>query len=416
MEPIRAYARRTFASLSIRNYRLYAMGQAVSSTGSWMQAVAQGLLVLQLTGSGTNLGLVIALQALPVLLLGPWGGVVVDRFSKRKILYVTQACGAALGLSLGLLVMTDVIQLWMVYICGALLGFIRVFDQPAQQTFVRELVGTDNLANAISLTATQGNLARVIGPSLAGILVATVGLGECFLFDGLSYLVVIFILSRMRSEELSPALPISRAKGQLIEGFRYVRSSAVLSTLLVMLAIVGMLTYEFSVVLPLLAEFTFDKGSSGYASLTAAMGAGSVVGGLYSASRRFATIRQLTITCVGFGCAMYLVAIAPSLTLAVGAMLIVGFFSINFQSLGNVALQLESRPDMQGRVMALYTVAFLGTTPIGGPLQGWIGEHAGARWSLTIGGTAALVSASLGFVASRRAKREPVQAKIEAPG
>src|SRR5215213_3566864 len=183
MEPIHAYARRTFASLSIRNYRLYAMGQAVSSTGSWMQAVAQGLLVLRLTGSGTALGLVIALQALPVLLLGPWGGVVVDRFPKRTILYATQTSAALLGLSLGMLVITDVIQLWMVYVCGALLGLIRVFDQPAQQTFVREMVGTDYLANAVSLTATQGNLARVIGPTLAGVLVATVGLGECFLFD-----------------------------------------------------------------------------------------------------------------------------------------------------------------------------------------------------------------------------------------
>jgi MFS family permease len=416
MKPIRAYARRTFASLSIRNYRLYATGQAVSSTGSWMQAVAQGLLVLRLTGSGTNLGLVIALQALPVLLLGPWGGVVVDRFPKRTILYATQSCSAALGLSLGMLVITDVIQLWMVYLCGALLGLIRVFDQPAQQTFVREMVGTEYLANAVSLTATQGNLARVIGPSLAGVLVATVGLGECFLIDGLSYIIVIVMLSRMRAEELSPALPVSRAKGQLIEGFRYVRSSALLSTLLLMLAIVGMLTYEFSVVLPLLAEFTFDQGTSGYASLTAAMGAGSVVGGLYSASRRYATTRQLAITALGFGGAMYFVAIAPTLSLAVGAMLIVGFFSINFQSLGNVALQLESRPDMQGRVMALYTVAFLGTTPIGGPVQGWIGEHAGARWSLAIGGTAALVSAGLGFVAIRRANREKVQPKIDVPG
>ena len=404
MQSIRSYARQTFASLSIRNYRLYATGQAVSSTGSWMQAVAQGLLVLRLTGSGTSLGLVIALQALPVLILGPWGGVVVDRFPKRKILYVTQACGAALGLTLGAFVITDWIQLWMVYAMGALLGFIRVFDQPAQQTFVREMVGTEYLANAISLTATQGNLARVIGPSLAGILVATIGLGECFLFDGLSYLVVIFVLSRMRPEELLPARPVSRAKGQLVAGFRYVRSSSVLSTLLIMLAIVGMLTYEFSVVLPLLAEFTFNTGAGGYAALTAAMGAGSVVGGLYSASRRFATMRQLIITCLGFGGTMYLVAIAPTLTLAVIAMSLVGFCSINFQSLGNVSLQLESRPDMQGRVMALYTVAFLGTTPIGGPLQGWIGEHAGARWSLFIGGTAALVSAGLGLFVARRAR------------
>jgi MFS family permease len=406
MGSLGAFGRRTFASLSIRNYRLYAVGQGISQSGSWMQAVAQGLLVLRLTGSGTALGLVIALQALPVLVLGPWGGVIADRFPKRRILYATQMAGAVLGLTMGVLVIGDWIRLWMVYAMGVLLGLIRVFDQPAQQTFVREMVGTRHLANAISLTATQGNLARVIGPSIAGALAATVGLGACFVVDGLSYLVVVFVLSRMRIEELHPALPVSRAKGQLVAGFRYVRSSAVLSTLLAMMAIVGMLTYEFSVILPLLSEFTFGRGDSGYAALTAAMGAGSVVGGLYTASRRYGSPRKLAIASVCFGCSVLLVAAAPTLVFAVAAMVIVGFFSINFTSLGNVALQMEARPDMQGRVMALYTVAFLGTTPIGGPLQGWIGEHAGARWSLVVGGSAALAAAGLGMAAARRADRE----------
>jgi MFS family permease len=405
MDAIRAFGRRTFASLSIRNYRLYAIGQGISGCGSWMQAVAQGLLVLRLTGSGTALGFVIALQAVPVLVLGPWGGVIADRFPKRRILFATQTAGAILGTSLGTLVIGGWIRLWMVYAMGMLLGFIRVFDQPAQQTFVREMVGTKYLANAISLTATQGNMARVIGPSIAGVLVATVGLGTCFIVDGLSYVVVIVVLSLMRTSELQPAPQVSRAKGQLVEGFRYVLSSPVLSDLLLMLAIVGMLTYEFSVILPLLSEFTFDDGSSGYAALTAAMGAGSVVGGLYTASRRYSTPRKLAIASICFGMSVLLVAAAPTLFVAVAAMVVVGFFSINFTSLGNVALQLEARPDMQGRVMALYTVAFLGTTPIGGPLQGWIGEHAGARVSLVVGGCAALVAAFLGLAAARRADK-----------
>jgi MFS family permease len=420
MDSIRAFGRRTFASLSIRNYRLYAIGQGISGAGSWMQSVAQGLLVLRLTGSGTALGLVIALQAVPVLILGPWGGVIADRFPKRRILIATQSAGALLGLSLGVLVIGDWIRLWMVYAMGVLLGLIRVFDQPAQQTFVREMVGTKHLANAISLTAMQGNLARVIGPSIAGILVATVGLGACFIVDGLSYVVVIGALSLMRPSELNPAPQVSRAKGQLMEGFRYVLSSPVLSNLLLMLAIVGMLTYEFSVILPLLSEFTFHEGSSGYAALTAAMGAGSVVGGLYTASRRYSTPRKLAVASICIGVSVLLVAAAPTLTFAVAAMLIVGFFSINFTSLGNVALQLEARHDMQGRVMALYTVAFLGTTPIGGPIQGWIGEHAGARVSLVVGGTAGLVAAGFGLAAARRADKakalgsEPAMA-IDAP-
>ena len=405
MDSVRAFHRRTFASLSIRNYRLYAIGQGISASGSWMQSVAQGLLVLKLTGSGSALGLVSALQAVPVLILGPWGGVIADRFPKRHILYATQTAGGVLSLTMGVLVIGDVIQLWMVYLMGLLLGFIRVFDLPAQQTFVREMVGTEHLTNAISLTATLGNLARVIGPTIAGILVATVGLGACFIIDGVSYFVVILILALMRVSELQPAPQVSRAKGQLIEGFHYVRSSPVLSNLLLMMAIVGMLTYEFSVILPLLSEFTLGTGSGGYAALTAAMGAGSVVGGLYTAGRRNGTPRKLAISSVFFGLSVLLVAVAPTLFFAVAAMLIVGFFSINFTSIGNVALQMEARPDMQGRVMALYSVAFLGTTPIGGPLQGWIGEHAGARWSLVIGGSAALLAALLGFAAARRSDR-----------
>jgi MFS family permease len=406
MEPFFAFGRRTFASLSIRNYRLYAIGQGISACGSWMQSVAQGLLVLKLTGSGTALGLVIALQMVPMLVLGAWGGVIADRYPKRLILYYTQAAGGVLGLTMGTLVIGGWIRLWMVYAMGILLGFVRVFDQPTQQTFVREMVGTGSLANAISITAMEMNVARVIGPTIAGVLVATVGLGTCFVVDGLSYGVVILALHQMRADDLFPAPQVSRAKGQLVAGLRYVRASAVLSTLLIMMAIVGMLTYEFSVILPLLSEFSLHGGSGGFAALTAAMGGGSVFGGLYAAGRRSGSPRKLAVVSVCFGCSLLLVAAAPTLALAIAGMVIVGFFSINFTSLGNVTLQMEARPDMQGRVMALYSMAFFGTTPIGGPLQGFIGQHASARWSLAVGGCAALVAAALGFLASRRTKAE----------
>jgi MFS family permease len=402
METVRAYARRTFASLSIRNYRLYAIGQGISLSGTWMQTVAQGLLVLHLTGSGTALGLVTAVQTIPILVLGPWGGVIADRFPKRKILYGTQTAAGILGLTVGILVVGDWIRLWMVFVSGSLLGLIKVFDNPTRQTFVREMVGSDRLANAVSLNSTEINLARIIGPSIAGILAATVGLGACFIFDGLSYGVVVIMLAMMRADELRPAPRVAAAKGQLLAGLQYVRTTPVLRNVLVMMAVIGMFTYEFSVVLPLFAEFTFGSGPGGYAALTAAMGLGSVAGGLYTASRRRSSSRMLAASSLFFGLSVLLVAATPTLVLAILAMVVVGFYSINFTSLGNVTLQMNSSPDMQGRVMALWSVAFLGTTPIGGPVMGWIGENAGARWAIVVGGLAGVAAAGLGFAASLR--------------
>jgi MFS family permease len=399
---LRRFARSTFAALAVRNYRLFFMGQAISLSGSWMQRVAQGLLVLDLTGSGTALGVVIALQSLPVLIFGAWGGVFADRLPKRSILYITQAMAGLSSLAVGLLVISGDIRLWMVYAAGLLLGFVKVFDNPTRQTFVREMVGGDLLTNAVSLNSIEMNFARVIGPAIAGVLVATVGLGACFIADGLSYIVVIAMLAIMRSEELNPARRVARAKGQLAEGFRYVRSEPVIRNTLVMMAIIGTFTYEFSVVLPLFAEFTFTAGASGYAALTSAMGIGAVAGGLYTATRRRTNPIVLVVSAALFGAAVLLASVAPSMTLAMAAMVVVGFFSINFTSLANVTLQLESAPQMQGRVMSLWSIAFLGTTPIGGPIMGALGEHAGARWALALGGTAALVAAGIGLLTVRK--------------
>ena len=397
-----SFLRRTFASLSVRNYRLFFMGQAISLSGTWMQTVAQGLLVLELTGSGTALGLVTALQALPVLLFGAWGGVTADRWPKRNILYVTQSVAGVASLLVGALVITDHVQLWMIYALATVLGFVKVFDNPTRQTFVREMVGRDRLTNAVALNSTEMNLARVIGPTIAGITVATVGLGACFVVNGVSYAAVVAMLLRMRPEELRPAARLARARGQLGEGLRYVRATPVVRNTLLMMAIIGTFTYEFSVVLPLFSEFTFDAGASGYAALTAAMGVGAVVGGIFTAGRATTTPHMLVTSASLFGVSVLLAAIAPTLALAIGAMVIVGFISINFTSLGNVTLQLESAPEMQGRVMSLWSIAFLGTTPIGGPLMGSIGEHVGARAALGIGGIAALVAAALGTMAVHR--------------
>ncbi|MGH2549117.1 MAG: MFS transporter, partial [Thermomicrobiales bacterium] len=357
---------------------------------------------------GIALGAVIALQNVPILLFGPWGGVIADRFQKRKILYVTQSASGMISLTTTVLVFSGRIELWMVFVIAVTLGFVKVFDNPAQQVFVREMVGKEHLGNAVSLNATEQNLARAIGPAIAGIFAATVGLGACFLIDSFSYVVVIFALTRIRASELFPAQRIVAAKGQLTAGLRYVRSQPLLLSLLIMMGLVGMLTYEFSVILPLMSEHTFGTGSSGYAALTGAMGAGSVVGGLYSASHRQGSPHRLAMIALGFGFAVFLVAISPHLIFAVAAMLVVGFFSINFQSIGNVSLQLASRPDMQGRVMGLYSVAFLGTTPIGGPIQGVISQYAGPRWSLLVGGIAAITAAGIGFAVARRYREETI--------
>ena len=399
---------RTFSSLTIRNYRLWVVGQGISLSGTWMQTVAQGLLVLHLTGSGTALGLVTALQTIPVLLFGPWGGVVADRFPKRHILYVTQAVSSVLALLLGTLVATGAIRIEMVYLVALCLGAVSAVDNPTRQAFVVEMVGKDEIVNAVSLNSTEINLARVVGPAMAGVLIASVGLAACFLINGLSFLAVLAVLMAMRGEELRPTPIGPRVPGQLRQGLQYVRASPVIRTILVMMAIIGTFTYEFSVSLPLFAEVTFRQGPATYAAMTAAMGLGAVVGGLYTASQGIGSLRRLTIAALLFGASVLLTAVAPTLPLALLALLAVGFCSIGFTSLGNATLQLTSSAEMRGRVMALWTVAFLGSTPIGGPVIGAIGEHVGPRWALALGGVAAVLAAGLGAGVFRRQLKDPV--------
>lgn len=402
MSQLSAFRQRTFASLANRNFRLFFIGQAISMSGTWMQTVAQGLLVLQLTGSGTALGIVTALQALPVLFFGAWGGLVADRLPKRTILYATQAIFGLSSLLLGLVILGGSVELWMVYSIALLNGFLKVFDNPTRQTFVREMVGTERLTNAVALNSTLMNFARIIGPTLAGIFVATLGLAACFIVNGVSYVAIIIMLMRMRADELHPAPVVQRARGQLAEGLRYAWSTPAIRNTLLMMAIIGTFTYEFNVTLPLLAEFSLGAGASGYAALTSAMGIGAVVGGLFTAGRRSTNAGMLTLAAALFGISVTLVSFAPTLHLAFAAMLVVGFFSITFTSMANVTLQTTSDPTMQGRVMSLWSIAFLGTTPIGGPIMGFIGEHAGARWSLLIGGIAAMLAAVLALQARRQ--------------
>lgn len=408
MDRIRTAGTRTFSALAIRNYRLWFIGQGISLSGTWMQTVAQALLVLQITGSGTALGLVTALQTLPVLLLGPWAGVVADRFPKRPILYVTQSISGILGLALGVLVATNTVQIWMVYLIAIGLGIIKAIDVPARQAFVLEMVGKDQLVNAVSLNSTEVNLARVIGPTLAGVLIATAGLAACFIVNGLSFLAVLAMLLAMRASELRPGPRASRAPGQIQEGLRYVWASPVMRTVLLMMAVIGIFTYEFTVSLPLFAEVTFAQGPAVFAAMTAAMGLGAVFGGLYTASRSPGSALRLPLAAACFGMAVLVTSLAPTAPLAIAALVVVGFFSISFTALGNATLQLTSAPEMRGRVMSLWMMAFLGSTPIGGPIIGYIGEHAGPRWALALGGIAAIVAAGFGVMALR-----PKETRIE---
>jgi len=369
-----ALGRQTFAALANPNYRKYFTGQAISLVGTWMQTVAQSWLVLELTGSATLLGVLVALQTLPVLLLGPYGGVVADRLDKRKLMMALQSMMGVLALVLGLLSITHVVQLWHVYLLAFLLGMNNCFENPARQSFVLEMVGPKDLRNAVSLNSVLVNAARAVGPAVAGIIISTGGLGVCFLLNALSFVAVVSSLASMDTSTLQRSAPAARARGQLREGLRYVRGNPRLAIPLLMMAIVGCLTYEFSVTLPVLAKQAFGDQASTYGFMTAAMGVGAVIGGLYVAARGQTGIRSLRNSAAVFTVVLVAAALAPTLWLELVALGLVGAASVGFLSKGNSTLQLAASPQMRGRVMALLAVAFLGSTPIGGPIAGWVSE------------------------------------------
>ena len=404
-DAISRYVRTTFASLRLRNYRLYFIGQGVSLVGTWMQGIAQAWLVLTLTNSGVALGFVMAAQFLPVLFLAPYGGVLADRFPKRRILLVSQSCAAVLALVLAALVYTGTVRLWMVFVLAAGLGIVNAIDNPTRQSFVHELVGAKDLRNAVTLNSLEVNLARVIGPAFAGALIAGIGLSMCFAVNGLSFIAVLVCLALMRSSDLHKTALVEPAKGQLREGLAYALHTPIIRNALIMMTLVGMLTYEFPVTLGMLSKFTFNATAGSYALLTSAVGVGAVLGGLATAGRRRAALRGLTIASFGFGVTMFLAAVSPTLAFAALAMVAVGAFSIAFTSLTNTILQLEAEPQMRGRVMSLWAVAFLGSTPIGAPIVGWIGMHFSPRVSIAVGGAAAVIAGIVGLWAMRTNRR-----------
>lgn len=398
-----------FASLANHNYRLYFCGQALSLIGTWMQATAQAWLVLTLSGSAAVLGVVVALQALPVLLLGPYAGVVADRVDRRKLMIVLQSVMGLLAAVLAVLALGGWVQVWQVAVLAVLLGLNNAFENPARQAFIHQIVGNDLIRNAVTLNSVLVNAARAIGPAAAGVILAAVGAGWCFAINAASFVAVVFSLWMMRTDEIAYEEPVARAKGQLREGLRYVGGRPTLWVPLVMMAIVGTLAYEFPVSLPVAAREVFDGGPQAFGFMTSSMGIGAVIGGLVVAARGTTGLRTLTLAALGFGVTIAITAVVPSLWMAIVALFLVGWLSVSFMSTGNATLQLESEPQMRGRVMALWSVAFMGSTPIGGPIIGAISEYAGARVALGVGAAACFVAAAMAYTVFRIRTRQPAR-------
>ena len=404
------------SSLRQRNYRLFFFGQLVSVAGTWMQSVAQSFLVLDLTHSGTQLGLTSAARFLPMFVFGPLGGVFADRMDRRRVLYVTQTLSGLLAGVFAVTVGTHSIRLWIIYLLALALGFVNVFDNPARQSFISEMVSAQDLPNAVTLNSVAMNMARVFGAALGGVIAAAIGLALCFACNALSFGAVLVSLAAMRGSELFPAKRVSRQKRQVRQGLRYVRSTPELFIPLLMIAVIGTLAWEFQVSLPLMASKVFHGGAASYGVMASVMGGGAVVGGLISAARSRPRARALCLAAIGWGIAILAAAVAPSMALELAALVFVGYGSITFNSLAKTTLQLGARPEMRGRVMALWALAWLGSTPIGGPIIGWAGQAIGPRWALVIGGVATLACGVLALPAltriDRRASRtaDPAQA------
>jgi len=407
---VKVSARRTFSSLSNSNYRKYFFGQTTSLVGTWMQMTAQSWLVFTLTHSATDIGLVVALQTLPVLLLGPYGGVVADRVDKRKLMIVLQA---AMGVQAGILAvlsLTHVVNFVDVCLLAIVLGLNNAFENPSRQSFILEMVGPKDIRNAVSLNSTMNNVARAVGPAIAGIIIASFGEGWCFALNAVSFVAVVFSLMIMDLSILSPSVPTERAKGQLREGFRYIAATPKLLYPLIMMALVGMLAYEFQVTLPVVAGRVFHGNSEYYGLMMASMGIGAVIGGLWTASKGKTGTRAITRAALLFGAFIALAALAPKVGVEFFALALVGFASVSFLSMTNSTLQLQTDPQMRGRVMALWAVAFMGTTPIGGPLIGWITSETNARVGLGVGAASCFVAAGIGWYTLRRFRRSDATA------
>jgi MFS family permease len=390
---VSAAVRRSFHSLSVPNYRRYFAGQVVSLSGNWMQTVAAVWLILSLTGSGVAVGLTTALQFLPMLLFGAWGGLLADRFAKRRLLMVTQALMAIPAIGLFAVTETGVVTPWMVYLAVFAMGAVNAVDNPTRQSFVIEMVGPDRVVNAVSLNSVIVQSARIVGPAIGGLLIAAFGLGPCFAVNALSFAAMIAALWRMDPAQLRAAPTGGREPGAIRAGLRYVRRTPALAVPLALMALVGTFGFNFQVVLPLLARFSFDGGAGAYAVLVSAMGVGSVAGALITGAHGRTGPRLIAAAALAFGVAALLAAAMPALAFEIPMLALLGAAAVTFAASINSTLQLAVEPAMRGRVMALYSVVFLGSTPIGGPLTGWLSQAYDPRVALLLAAIAGLSAA-----------------------
>ncbi len=400
----------TFRALSNRNYRLYAAGGVVSNVGTWMQRVAQDWLVLVLTGSGTALGITTGLQFLPILLISPYAGLIADRFPKQRLLQVTQLMMAVPALVLGLLAVTGVVETWHVYVLAFVFGLGTAFDAPARQSFVSEMVSADDLSNAVGLNSASFNAARIVGPAIAGLLIAVLGggveaTGWVILLNALSYGAVISALQRLRLDELDTPVPAARTKGMIRDGVRYVRGRPDLMLVLGIVFFTGTFGLNFQMTSALMATEVFGKGAGEYGILGSAMAVGSLTGALLAARRTRIRHRLVVGAALTFGVAEMVAGLAPSFLVFALWVPVLGLSALTMITAANTTMQLTTAPALRGRVLALYMMIFMGGTPLGSPLIGWIGEQFGARWTLLGGGAATVLGTLLSVALFLRSQR-----------
>lgn len=382
-----------FRSLAVRNYRLYASGQLVSLTGTWMQRVAQDWLVLQLTNSGTALGLVTALQFGPSLLFGLWGGVLADRGNKRRLLFGTQTGLAISALALGLLTISGTVQFWHVLALALVLGLVSAVDSPVRQSFVVEMVGKKDLANAVGINSTIFNTGRILGPAAAGVMITAVGTGWAFIANATSSIAVLAALAAMRTSELFPAPMVKRARGQLAEGFRYVRHRRDLLFTMILIFVIGTFGLNFQITTALVAKQVFHRSANGYGLLSTALAVGACVGAVLATMRsKRPSMTFLVLGAIAFAVLEIGTGLMPDFAATAAVLVPTGLAMLTLTTACNAEIQLGVEPTMRGRVMALYLVCFMGGTPLGAPIVGWLAGAAGPRWGLIGGGLICLLA------------------------
>ncbi len=393
-----------FAAFSIWNFRRFVAGQSVSLIGTWTETVAQALLVLQLTNSAIAVGFATSARYLPVLLLTPYAGLIVDRRDKRRLLIYTATGLAVLSVIQGTLVLTHAIQLWSIIVIALAFGVLSALDNPARQAFIPEMVGKPLIRSAVTLNSTFVNVGRAVGPIVAAVLITTIGIGWCFLANAASFTAVLYALTTMRTRNLFPTVSVGHSKGQLMQGFRYALTVTEIIGPIAMMALIGTFTYEFEVSLPLFAHVSLRGSTTTYSWLIGAFGVGSIIGGLYCAWMSATGLPRLIRAAIVYAAAMAATAFAPTLWIAVPLLIVVGIASITFITTGNSTIQIASAPEFRGRVTALWSTAFLGSTPIGALIIGYV-DAASPRLGLAVGALACVVAAVVGWFFAKRGRR-----------